>query len=1217
MKKNAQGETGNYIVGIGASAGGLEAIHELFDNIPDATNFSYVVIQHLSSDHKSLMGELLSKHTAMQIFEATDNMKLEKNCIYLLPNKYMMTLKGGRLKLRDKLNDRSPNNAVDIFFESLAADAGESAVGIILSGTGTDGTKGIEAIKNKGGIVVVQDPMSAKFDGMPNSAISSGYADLILSPDMIGDELQEYLQQAPLLRSFNEQHLKDEHIVTSILDLIRTIVGYDFREYKKPTIYRRLTKRMAELNVRNLQEYFSYLKNNAEEPKKLSKEFLIGVTKFFRDEDAFDQIKSAVIPNLFRQGQNELKKIWVVACSTGEEAYSIAILLQEYCEEHSLTGSTIKIFATDIDSSALDVASKGVYGKDIEDDVPSELLSKYFVEEGNQYRVNAQIRKMVVFAHHNILSDPPFSKIDFISCRNMLIYMGITLQKHILKAFHFAMNADGFLLLGPSENIGILKDSFLEVNRKWKLYKCILKSNLTTYSTLLGSMESANYGKFSPNTKPKNALSSIKDIFNETLLEEQGYAGVFIDKDFEVKQATGNFKNFLSFPDGNFNFNILKLVHTDLSTALSIGLRKASKDNEKVILNNLKINTNKQLRLVDVIIKPYLVQKEYLQPFLFIVFHEQNNVVHEKATLIEDGGTADVRRYRELETELSETKESLQALIEEVESANEELQTSNEEIISSNEELQSTNEELQSLNEELHTVNAEHQLKIKELMELNDDLNNYFRNADIGQIIVDKRLIIRKFTPAAVKQINLIETDVGRSIIDISNNFKHLDFINNVKSVLKSGQSLEREVVMGNDTTFLMKLNPYLRIDRSIDGVVISFVDITEIKKLNSILTAVFNTSFNGILATIAIRDEQEKVVDFEFLTANTAAYKMLNRNEEELIGKRMMVEFPDLQQIYVSHCIEVVNSGKPAHFEVQSQNGRWYEVVCVKMMDGIVSTFTDITENKQSADLLAKGYEELKNTSQRLRVTNEQLQISNMDLYQFASIASHDLKEPLRKIMAFGNILDDKIRGKINEQEKNYLDKIIKASGRMQNLIEDVLTFSRLSNTELPLSNTDLTTVVHTVIDDLEITIANKKAEIEVKNLPIIKAVPAQMHQLFHNLISNALKFNEKEKPCIEISEVEVEKEFEINHGLKPENFIAISVKDNGIGFETEFQDKIFKMFQRLNATNYSGTGIGLAICKKIVENHGGLINAASELNKGSTFTVLLPKQFVNDKNN
>jgi len=1218
MKK--KGLNDKFVIAVGASAGGMEAIHEMFDNMHGMTGFSFVIVQHLSPDHKSLMGELLSRHTSMKVIEAENNMEIQPNCIYLIPNKCTMTVSRRKLMLHDKLKGHSPNNAIDIFFESLAKDQKEFAVGIILSGTGTDGTRGIEAIKNNGGVIVVQDPISAKFDGMPNSAIATGYADLILAPEMIPDELIDYLEEAPLVKSFYDQSQKEEYVVNGILDIIKTVTDYDFREYKRPTIYRRLAKRMAEKNIRSLTDYHSQLSNDQEEVKNLSKEFLINVTKFFRDTDAFEQIKKTVLPDLFKQHEvNKSLKVWVVACSTGEEAYSFAILFQEYMEANNIQDANIKIFATDIDNEALETASRALYPETISNDVPAELLAKYFIRDGKYFKVAPAIRKMIVFAHHDILHDPPFSKIDLVSCRNMLIYMNSGLQKNVLKTLHFALSLDGYLFLGSSENIGILKDAVIEVDRKWKLFRCMLKSSTHgSYTALINSMEPSGLKKAPVAAKLKNGLNAVAEIFKETLLEEQNYAGLLIDKEFDIKQATGNFKNFLNFPDGKFNFSLLKLVHPDLSAHLSIAIRKAIKDNKRVVINNIKVTDAGKPRCIDVIVKPYLTQKEYLQPFLFIILHEQKLMVKEPRSLSSRAGVADAEKYLELEKELNETRENMQALVEEIESANEELQTSNEEILSSNEELQSTNEELQSLNEELHTVNAEHQLKIKELIELNDDLNNYFMNSDIGQVIIDKKLVIRKFSPAATRQINLIPGDIGRSIIDISNNFRHLDFINSIKDVLQSGVPVEQEVEMGNETIYLMKLNPYLRLDKTIDGVVISFVDITETKKLTSLLTAVFNSSTSGISAKTAVRDEQNNIVDFEYLMSNIAAETIMGRDSKSIIGKPMRQEFPTMNEEYFNKYKAVVETGVPAQFEFYSiLNDRWYDIVCVKMMDGIVTTYADITDKKQSADLLAKGYEDLKNTSHQLQMTNEQLELSNMDLYQFASIASHDLKEPLRKIQAFGNLLENKIRGKINEQEKNYLDKIIRSSSRMHNLIDDVLTFSRLSNTEIALEKTDLTRVVKNVLDDLEISIKTKGAKIEIEDLVEINAVPPQMHQLFHNLISNALKFNESKPARIEIKNEKVSSKIAQELGIDATDYNAVSVKDNGIGFENEFRDKIFKMFQRLYTSDYPGTGIGLAICKKIIENHGGLIFAESELEKGSKFTLLFPKHAAQARKN
>lgn len=418
------------VVGIGASAGGLKAIQELFDNMPAATGFAFVIIQHLSPDYKSLMRELLSKHTPMQVYEAEDNMTVMADCIYLIPSKKVIRINKGKLKLEEKVKSAQPAQAIDIFFESLAEERGSNAIAIVLSGTGTDGTRGLEAIKSEGGIVIVQDPITAEFDGMPNSAISTGCADLILAPEMMGDELVGYINEAPLIKSFNELNKKDELLLKDILELVKTITNTDFSKYKLPTISRRLAKRMMEKNIKSLEDYYKYLISTPDEVRLLGKEFLINVTKFFRDPEAFDVLSRQVLPGLFSdKNEAEMVKVWCVACSTGEEAYSLAIILQEYIELYKKYDFNIKIFATDIDQDVLNTASRAIYSKDAVKDISQQRLNRFFSKEGDSYTIIPSIRKMVIFAKHDITRDPPFSKMSLLSCRNMLIYMNVNLQK--------------------------------------------------------------------------------------------------------------------------------------------------------------------------------------------------------------------------------------------------------------------------------------------------------------------------------------------------------------------------------------------------------------------------------------------------------------------------------------------------------------------------------------------------------------------------------------------------------------------------------------------------------------------------------------------------------------------------------------------------------------------------------------------------------------------
>lgn len=1191
----------HYIVGVGASAGGMEAIHDLFDNIDQHTGFSFIIIQHLSPDYKSLMVELLSKHTSMDVFEAEHGMVVRPDCVYILPRKKLMTIREGKLWLEDKENTPLPNHAIDIFFSSLAIDKGKDAIGIILSGTGTDGSRGIAAIKEKGGIVIVQDPQSAAFDGMPNSAIATGLVDLVLPPEMMGNEIVEFLREVPLIRSLNTLTKAEEALVNDILGMLHDYTQHDFMHYKRPTLFRRLAKRMTELEIKTLKEYRDYLREHSQELEILCKEFLINVTRFFRDGDAFECLRAEVIPGIFSlKKSGDVIKIWIAACSSGEEAYSVAILLLEHLQMVNVN-CTIKVFATDIDEEALEIASRGIYSESIAADVPSDFLQKYFVKEGNTYRVSQELRKVVVFANHDILRDPPFSKLDLITCRNMFIYLTPDLQSKALKRFHFALNINSYLMLGPSENIGILKDVMHEVSRKWKIYRCVTKSRIIDQDGIITPLENRLY--INPQQPyAKQAISSMAEAFKETLIEGKKIAGFFIDREFNIKQATGSFKHFMQLPDDNFNFNLLKLVRPSLAVTLGICVRKAVAKNERMVMRHVLMPEDTE-HFVNITVKPF-----YRQPdvsFLCVVLEEEA-VEGRMASATNNLTTSDYERVAELERELKEIRENLQSIIEETETTNEELQSSNEELISTNEELQSTNEELQSLNEELHTVSGEHQLKIKELLELNDDLNNYFTNSGIGQILIDRKLIIRRFSPAVKQVINLIESDIGRSIMDITTNLADVDFIGCIRQVIDNGNSIQKEVRLVNSAYYSMRITPYLRHTREKDGVVINLIDITESKKLSSIIEAVFHSSTSGVMAYQAIRDDNNQIIDFQCITANETADKIWGAKLKPLAGKRLRRDARDSEG-YISTYTQVVETGDAARFEL-NKDDRWYDVVVVRMLDGVVTTFNDVTDKKRAADVAAQSYHDLQSTSQKLVESNKLLERSNFDLLQFASVASHDLKEPLRKIQAFGNILQSKIEDKLSESELNYLKKIVSASTRMQTLIEDVLTLSKLSNRELYKEKTDLNRIVKRICDDLDITITEKNAQITVGKLPMVNAVPGQMRQLFQNLLTNALKFSNKDIPQVVIEEQPVTDEMEKEYNIRKNDFACVKVEDNGIGFENEYRDKIFGIFQRLHGRNYEGTGIGLSIAKKIVEIHGGIIDGKGELNKGATFLVILP---------
>jgi two-component system, chemotaxis family, CheB/CheR fusion protein len=1213
----------HYIIGIGASAGGLEAIHELFDNFPSNTGFSFIVIQHLSPDYKSLLTELLSKHTGMKVFEARDGLELERDCVYVIPARKVLSVDKGKLRLEDKNDLHFPSNVIDIFFNSLAEEAGHHAVGIILSGTGSDGTEGVEAIKKHGGIVIVQDPASAKFDGMPHNAIATGAADLILPPNAISEELLSLISEPLLFKAGVNLNLSDNPALQEILDMVKGSTMQDFTHYKHPTITRRILKRMAYNRVSKVEGYLDFLRRNPHELKVLGKEFLIGVTRFFRDKEAFEALNEKVIKPLIEKKRHEKEntlKIWVVGCSTGEEVYSIAILFEELLGKEMQNNTEIKIFATDIDKDALDFAARGLYSAHIESDIPADLLNKYFTKEGSKYKINPDIRKKVVFAYHNISSDPPFSKMDLISCRNLLIYLNPALQKKVFSMLQFSINPDGYIFLGPSENIDAVKDYTIEISRKWKIYQ--FTGNGYGFNRELFSeniSRSIRSTHFSNEKAFKNPHSYISEIFKDIIAEEYGYAGVYIDLNFEVKHAIGDFKKYLHLPDKQLNFNLLKMVPSDLSITLGTIIRKAIKTKTKTTCRKVKVRNANSLQFLNLVVKPFLDKQEYMQPFLFVIINEESAEKFRFKRLQRSEDQAQNERVMELELELKETRDNLQLVVEELETSNEELQSTNEELISANEELQSTNEELQSLNEELHTVNAEHQLKIRELIELNDDLNNFFRSSEIGQIFLDKNLVIRKFTPAITSHINLIESDIGRSIKHISNNFRNVNIIESIQAVLSSSKIIEREIESENERLYHLRILPYLRQEGNVDGVIITLIDITEIVRLNSIISGVFNGSLNAVMAFRSVRDSSNNVVDLECIAANLATENILCLNRHEVVGMRLHKSIPVLSENGLfEKCKEVIKTGKNLFVEHYSEYGgrkRWFELEMIRMKDGVVVTFSDITSRKKTENELKQSYQELIMASEKLNKVNMDLEKTNYELWQFASIASHDLKEPLRKVQTYGSLLAQRCGTMLDASGLGYLDKILDASDRMQKLIEDILNFSRLSSSADAFEETDLNKLLEQIMDDMEILITEKKARLAIEKLPKLEVIPSQIRQVFQNLISNSLKFSERE-PHIEIF-AEVTKGRNIGKELlENEDYCRIFIKDNGIGFEQKFHEKIFDIFQRLhNRERYQGTGIGLAICKKIVHNHNGLISAKSVLNEGSTFVITLPVKHLRVK--
>jgi two-component system CheB/CheR fusion protein len=1070
-----------YIIAIGASAGGLEAIAAFFDYTPlDAV--SYILIQHLSSDFKSQMAQILKPHAKLEVVEVIENTAVVPNKIYLIPSVNFMTIKNGVLMLSDKKSQARPHMTIDHFFKSLAEERGDKAIGIILSGTGHDGSKGIEAIKAAGGMVIVQDPATAGFDEMPISAIATGCEDAVLSPQAMPQVIEDYVNDGLLdLLSDNKNLEIDDDQLAAILALITGILPLDFTEYKRPTILRRIKRRMLLHNFSKISTYHLFLKNNPKEIELLANDFLIGVTAFFRDPEAFAIIEKTVIPDMLdRYKADDVFKIWVAGCATGEEAYSLAILIKEQLI-NLRKNIEVKIFATDINKAALDVASKGIYAAERVKNISQERLDNFFTKDGQHYKIKHDVRKMLIFAQHDLVKNPPYCNVDLISCRNLLIYMNIVLQKKVFAMMHFGLKKGGYLFLGPSENAAVLKEDFIEISNKWN----ILKSKKNGRSIKFDSFSSPILEGIKTTTMETSKRAeapatrfAVVDRINTAILEESGFSGVCTDEDLKVFQSFGNTSPYLK--NENFNFNLNNLLPENIAITLKAAAYKAIRQNERIALSNLNFGGAGTLtqKPVDMVVKPFFIESS-ANPMLLILFTENNGEVPaQKVVQNEDLSQLTKDHLAALEKELAEAKHSLNVAYERIESSNEnmqsfneELQSANEEMQSANEEMQSTNEELQSVNEELQTINKEHQLTNAELTESNDDLNNYFRSNMNGQLFVDHSLLLKKYSPGAAKHINIRESDIGRPLSNITTNIKLETLIEDIEKVIATGETITREAKSTDGKIYQVMTMPYLRQNnKKPDGAIISFYDITELKLL--------------------------------------------------------------------LHELDISN--------------------------------------------------------QNLDKSNKSLLRINADLNNFVYSASHDLNAPILNIEMVLKILNKKIDMK-DPDVVNLSGMMNTAISTFKDVINDLGKIGIIEAEMLEESEPEKFADIFKEITEI-ISERIKLAEVNFNTnfgVAEVKFSKKYLRSIMLNLITNAIKFSSKDRS----PEITIKTE-------KTDEFILLTVQDNGIGIDQDRINFIFKMYQRINK-DMEGQGVGLYLVKKIIDASGGKIEVESEMGKGSTFKI------------
>jgi two-component system CheB/CheR fusion protein len=876
-------------VALGASAGGLEALESFFKQMPADSGLAFVVVQHLSPDYKSLMAELLSKHTAMPIHRVEDGMAIEPNHVYLIPPKKNLTIFHGRLLLTEQDHSRGVNLPIDVFLRSLAEDQGDKSIAVILSGTGSDGMRGIRAIKEHGGMVMVQTEESAKFDGMPRSAISTGLADFIVPPTEMPRELTSFVKHPYARKGQASQGLpNDETALTRVFALLREHTKVDFTFYKPSTVLRRVERRMTVNQIHDLRDYVRFMESYRQEIGALYRELLIGVTSFFRDPEAFEHVQEEIFPELFERAEGRELRLWSAGCSSGEEAYTLAIAALEAMERLGRRVD-VKIFATDLDRDAVLTAGTGVYPESIAADLSPALLSKYFVHRDDNFHVARGVREMVVFAQHNLVKDPPFTKIDFISCRNLLIYLQPVLQRKALEMFNFSLNRHGVLMLGTSETTGDMGDYFESLHQRWKVYRCRGRR-------LFREVDNEAVGGHHPTPPPtllpqasgryrvlrRHEEERVLERLMDALAADYAPTTLLLNEHQELLHVLGDAGEYLRLPSGKMVNDVTKMARKELAIPLATGLQRVIKAQQDVTFSNIALGTEAGNRSVSLRIRPVATKKGQEALYVAYLFEEARPAAGGDApegSATYDLGREAQQRIADLEHELQFTRENLQATVEELETSNEELQATNEELLSSNEELQSTNEELQSVNEELYTVNSEYQVKIAELAETNNDLENLLEASDVGALYVDENLNVRRHTPRLAAVLGLTDADLGRPLTHLGGALREASLAHLVRQVNEQGAPLAREVETVDGRWFMLRLQPYMISPTERSGVICTLTDVTA-RKRSDFETRELAALLRGTEDAVTVQDAEGRILSW-----NAGAERIYGWTVAEALG--------------------------------------------------------------------------------------------------------------------------------------------------------------------------------------------------------------------------------------------------------------------------------------------------------------------------------------------
>jgi two-component system CheB/CheR fusion protein len=902
MEKGTSQPAGKFpVVAIGASAGGLEALEQFLGNLSDHSGMAYVVIQHLDPTHKGMLPELLQRVSKMKVFQVKDRMPVKPDCVYVIPPNTSMSILKGVLHLFQPIESRGLRLPIDFFLRSLADDLQEFGIAVILSGMGSDGSLGVRAVKEKNGTIMIQEPATAKYDSMPRNAIDAVLPDIIAPPSEMPARLLDFLNHIPIVKLNLETEIKDQSSLEKIIILLRTYTGNDFSLYKKNTLYRRIERRMSVHKIEKIVSYVLFLHENPKEADILFKELLIGVTNFFRDSLVWNKIEDMVIPQILTTQQSgSVLRAWVAGCSTGEEAYSLAIVFKEAIEKiKPQSRISLQIFATDLDAEAIEIARKGFFPLNIASDVSENRLNRFFIRTDDGYRVKTEIREMVIFAQHNIIMHPPFTKLDILTCRNLLIYMVPELQNKLFGLFYYSLNPEGIMLLGSAETPGAQSHLFTPVDAKLKIFKRSVSTRLTELTDFPSSFSRATISN-AVKPMPDKSILNIQTLADQLMLQRFSPAGVLVNENGDIIYFSGHTGKYLEPAVGKANLNIFAMLREGLRNEFSIAFRKAIMNKETVLMHNLKLIAHDDIKHLDINIQ-WIDKPEPLHGLLMILFTDLPEITWVKPPATKAVKPAHRIRQSDLEEELQHAREERQNTMEEMQTSQEELKSTNEELQSTNEELQSTNEELttskeemQSLNEELQTVNAELQSKVDDYSRVNNDMKNLLNSTDIATLFLDKDLNIRRFTNQATKIFKLIKSDIGRPFTDLVSDLRYPELAADALEVLRTLVFIEKQIPTNDGRWFTIRIMPYRTFDDRIDGLVITFINHSNLRQMEIKLHE--TSQINGLLMNSSREVIIQLSPSYEIMEFNPEAELFFGKKREEALNKTYIHLFVPLQ---------------------------------------------------------------------------------------------------------------------------------------------------------------------------------------------------------------------------------------------------------------------------------------------------------------------------------